>query len=245
MKNKLLLSLVTVAAVGAATATSVSAAENSGMKTTTDVGIGFKSDDDNAATEGPFKDNLAMVFRPTEFTFGMNNKAGSASTFNNKGKGRQYLVVNDDRKGTDKGQAWTVKAQMTPLKAGSEELANAKLTFGNGAAKLFSYELGTTPDPLKDDYIPNTVNDATDGTQATSLSPLTDPSGYSAGKTTTLEAGGAPIEMLAKEKNDADKTGGVAYQIENVKLNVLDTADLGGKQFTGTINWTLEKTVKP
>ncbi|MBP1042454.1 WxL domain-containing protein [Vagococcus sp. BWB3-3] len=242
MKNKLFLTLATIATVGAVSATTALAAENSASKTSTDVGIGFKSDKDNEPTEGPFKDNLALVFRPTEFQFGQSNKAGTASTFNNTRTGRQYIVVNDDRKGADKGQAWVVKAELSELTSGAETLANATLTFGNGAPKLFDYVLGTTPHPSKDDYIPADVNDQDNGDQATSLKPI------AAGDTTytavsgSLTAGGkTQVAILSKDATDATKVGGIAYQMENVKLEVVDTSNLGGKSFEGTMTWTLEK----
>ncbi|WP_314067973.1 WxL domain-containing protein [uncultured Vagococcus sp.] len=245
MKTKLFLGLATIMAVGAVSGTTALAADNTASKTSTDVGIGFKSDDDNSATEGPFKNNLAMVFRPTEFSFGMKNTAGAASTFSNTIKGNQYIVVNDDRSGTDKGQGWKVKAQMTELTSGTETLANATLSFGNGAAKLFAYDLGNTPDPSKtDDYLPNKVDDEA-GNKPNSLSDFASGDNvYTPGDIRTLKAGdGSQVTMLEKKVDAADKVGGVAYQIENVKLDVVDTAKLGGKQFTGSINWTLEKNI--
>lgn len=246
MKHKLLLSLATIAAVGVLSTTAMAAEENSATKTTTDIGIGFKSDDDNSVTDGPFKDNLAIVFRPTEFQFGSANKAGAATTFNNTRTGRQYIVVNDDRKGEDKGQSWSVKAQLSELKAGNEKLANATMTFGNATPKLYDYDLGTTPHPSKDDYLPNSVNDQTGGLLADSLTAIASPDGtYTTGSGSLAADGTSQMEVLAKKANSADKVGGIAYQIENVKLNVVDTSDLGGKNFTGTMSWTLEKTVQP
>lgn len=246
MNKKLLLSLATIAALTAVSTTTFAAEDkNSGTEANTDIGIGFGKGP-NAGTDGPFKDNLAMVFRPENFKFGTKNAAGSnANTFSNQTEGRQYLVVNDDRNDESKGQGWTMTGQMTALKSGTTELTNAKLSFGSDSSSLFTYTLGTEYDEVKQDYIPAEVNDNADGSQAASLAAL------AAGEkdkyitpVTTLQAGGGAVEVFQKTTADSQK-GGVAYQMENVKLNIVNDSSLAGKQFVGSVTWVLGKDVKP
>ena len=243
MKKQLaMVSLLSVAAVSMF-ATSADATVIKEAKT--DVGIQFKSDEGTVGEDGPFKDNLALVFRPGSFKFGNQEAVVGNATFNSiKPEKKQYLVVNDDRTEATT-PAWTLSANMSALVSGAGteavDLDGATLTYTLGDAK--SYAIGEFSEE-KNDYIP--VNPSDDASVLGTLAAGNDiVLGNGTSKTVSLTAASASkTAILAKSKANAVK-GGVATEITNVKLMVPDKGKkIAGKAFTGTVTWSLDDLAK-
>lgn len=202
----------------------------------TDVGVSFKATGPNTPGEnGPFKDNLALIWKPTAFTFGEQKAIADKATYNGTLSGQEYVVINDDRQDAETDR-WELKAKLTELKSkdGAAKLANASLAIGFDAPQ--SYELGTNPDSSGNDYTPNKPTKDYLG----ELAPNSD---IEASSTVTLTAGGEAHQVLAKTNKNAVK-GGVAAKISSTKLTVLSSKDLDGKSFNGQVIWTLDDFVK-
>lgn len=203
----------------------------------TDVGVNFKSDEPTVQGENkPYKNNLALVWKPSSFQFGEQKAVGNSATFSNTVQGNQHLIVNDDRKTAS--TPWALKASLSELKStdGSKSLAS-KLTFTLGDAQ--SYKIGDTIGE-DNDYIPNKPE------ASGSLGALDANAGITLGdgkvKAMTLEAGGATGQAILEKKAANDVKGGVATLITDAKLVVTDAqADqAAGESFTGYVTWTLD-----
>ena len=217
--------------------------------TTTDVGVSFKNDAPTIPAEDmkPYKNNLAVVWKPGSFQFGEQTAVAGTAIFNNiKGDNggtaannntelSQYLVVNDDRelKTEGKNSAWALRADMSALKTvdGAAELQAAKLTMDLNAPKM--YDIGTAIDPKDNDFVAN------EPWTAGVLTDFDSKSGIELAPTATLEAAGTSKVDIFTKKTANDFRSGVATTIQNVKLHVTD-AKQDGKAFTGTITWTLD-----
>ncbi|OTP46555.1 hypothetical protein A5884_003796 [Enterococcus sp. 7D2_DIV0200] len=130
-----------------------------------DLGIRFDTDGPVQPGPGPFKDNLALVWTPSKFDFGRQAATANIATYSNTVAGDQYIVVNDDRQGTETGEegakvvttsAWKVTASLSKLvsKDSSATELPSKLTFTLGDAQ--SYNIGEV-DPDTNDFLPNPI----------------------------------------------------------------------------------------
>ncbi|WP_430602050.1 hypothetical protein IGJ02_002259 [Enterococcus sp. DIV0724b] len=211
----------------------------------TDLGIRFDTDGPVKPGPGPFKDNLALVWTPSKFDFGRQSATANIATYSNTVAGDQYVVVNDDRKGTvaetpeeggtraETTSAWKVTASMSKLvsKDSSATELPSKLTFSLGDPQ--AYDIGEV-DPDTNDYLPNPVEG--------NLSALTDPSNIVIGKNVTLEAGNTTgTNIIAKTQADTVK-GGFATKLTDTKLTVTTGTGAAGKAFKGSVNWSLDNT---
>ncbi|MBO0441094.1 WxL domain-containing protein [Candidatus Enterococcus ikei] len=203
----------------------------------TDVGVNFKSDEPTVQGENkPYKDNLALVWKPSSFQFGEQKAVGNSATFSNVIQSNQYLIVNDDRKTAS--TPWALKASLSELKStdGSKSLAS-KLTFALSDAQ--SYTIGDTIGE-DNDYIPNKPE------ASGSLGTLDPNAGITLGdgkvKAMTLVAGETTGQAVLEKKAANDVKGGVATLIKDAKLVVTDAkADqAAGESFTGYVTWTLD-----
>lgn len=251
MKKAILATLLSATALTLFAAPASAATKN----TKTDVGVQFKSDDPTVETGDemkPYKNNLAVIFKPGSFEFGeVKSQIGSKTLNNIKGTNNgldatisptgQYLVVNDDRDpakqtGGTNG-AWNLTAQLSDLQTAdkAEKLTSAKLEFRLDGLK--KYNIGTALDTTGNDYIPAKPWDADVVTDfATNDSGVVAPD---ATKTLTLEAGVAQqVPILSKTAANSYRSG-VITSIRDVKLSVID-ANQKDKAFTGTITWTLD-----
>jgi hypothetical protein len=233
MKKALTITLFSAAALTLFAAPA--SAETNNKVQETEVGISFK-DNGTDIGEGPFKDNLAIVFKPGAFQFGQQATVGSLATYSNTVTEEQYLVINDDR--PDTKTVWEVTAQMSALKnkAGDKDLAS-KLTFNLDAAK--AYRIADTDASLvNNDYVPNRPE------KAGVLTDLDPSAGITLGDGTSsaveLVAGGDPAVIMAKKGTNEFKNG-VATLVKDTKLVVTDSKkiDAAGNTFTGKVTWTL------
>lgn len=209
---------------------------------TTDLGIRFETDGPNKPGEGPFKDNLAIAFVPSKFDFGSQKATGNIATYNNTVEGKQYFIVNEDRKAETEGgdlSAWNAKATLSAFSTGdaADDALNAKLTFNLGAVQ--KYNIGDKVDPTTNDFIPQ------DPSVAGALETLPKDDSIVLGGTdskVTLEAGGTTSTPILG-KNKANKsTGGFATEISNTKLVVATDKKSAGKAYKATLSWSLENT---
>lgn len=208
----------------------------------TDLGIRFDTDGPVKPGPGPFKDNLALVWTPSNFDFGRQAATANIATYSNTVAGDQYVVVNDDRQGTETGggetraettSAWKVSATLSKLvsKDSSATELPSKLTFTLGDPQ--SYDIGEV-DPDTNDFLPNPVEG--------NLGTLADPNNIVVGKSVTLEAGNTTAtNIIAKTQADAVK-GGFATKLTDTKLTVTTGTGAAGKAFKGSVNWSLDNT---
>lgn len=206
----------------------------------TDLGISFDTDGPVKPGEGPFKDNLALVWTPSKFDFGRQSATANIATYSNTVAGDQYVVVNDDRKGTateengeEKTSAWKVTATLSKLvsKDSSATELPSKLTFTLGNPQ--SYDIGEI-DPDTNDFLPNPIEG--------NLGTLADPNNIVVGRNVTLEAGNTTgTNIIAKTQEDSVK-GGFATKLSDTKLTVTTGTGAAGKAFKGSVNWSLDNT---
>lgn len=254
MKKQLVMaSLVSTAAV-ALFATTANAEEpvntNNDKVQQTDVGIEFKTDKGTLPGTGPYKDNLAIVWKPGSFNFGTQEALGSIKTYSNTVTKPQYIVVNDDRPdadATDKTRsAWELKAKLSALKTSvdTDPELPATLTYTLGDAQ--AYNIGDTI--VNDDYVPLDPEDpnsgALTGTALTGTDNITLGDTAAMTKTTmSLKAGDATgSKVMSKTQKNAFR-GGVASLITDTKLVVPDGSKAAGKSYSGKVTWTLSDTL--
>ncbi|MEI5990738.1 WxL domain-containing protein [Enterococcus crotali] len=251
MKKAIMVTLLSSAAL-MLVATPANAAEK---ETKTDVGVSFISDDPTVEAEDmrPFKNNLAVVFKPSSFQFGNQKAVGGIAMFANTTGDNggtignkpttdksQYIVVNDDRDYTQQGvdgknSPWTLKANLSELKTsdGAATLQSAKITMALNEPKL--YNIGAALNEDETDFIGNKP------WEEGALEALPNDTGVVAASTVTLEAGGTTKADIFTKKDANTFRKGVSSVIQNVKLNIVDSdqQNLGGKSFTGKVHWTL------
>lgn len=204
---------------------------------TSDVGIRFNTDGPEKPGPGPYKDNLALVWTPSEFNFGKQKPQANVATYSNTVADSQYLVVNDDRAATSgetTHSAWKTTATLSELKAtNGDETLSAKLTFGLSAPT--AYDIGEV-DEDTNDYLPNPPQGNT--------SALPEGNNIAIGQNVSLEAGStSATNVLSKTKADSYK-GGVATTVDKAKLVVTDAqgSAAAGKSFKGKVTWNLDNT---
>lgn len=210
----------------------------------TDVGIRFDTDGPVKPGPGPYKDNLAIIWTPSNFNFGKQKATANVATYSNTVQGDAYLVVNDDRASEEAAapekpkaeattSAWKLTATMSTLEAtgNSGTELPAKMTFTLGDVQ--SYDIGEV-DPDTNDFAPNPVEG--------NLGKLAENSDVTVNKAVTLEAGNTTaVQLMAKTKANAVKDG-FATKLSDTKLVVTSGKEAAGKNFKGTVNWSLDDT---
>lgn len=232
--KKIVITTVVASAVILAFAKPVHAEEVGVDKS--DVGVSFDTDGPVKPGPGPYKDNLALVWTPSKFTFGQQKATAGIATYNNTVVGDQYLVVNDDRQ-EETTSAWKTTATLSKMVSTDSTATElpAKLTFTLGAAE--AYDIGTTIDPDTNDYVANPITG--------NLSALTSGNivlGNSGSKNITLEAGNTTAQkIIGKSASDKVK-GGFATKLSQTRLVVTTGTGAAGKNFKGNVTWSLDNT---
>lgn len=247
MNKKLLAGLLTTATLGSLlVATNVDAAKSTEADNnehmSTDAGIAFF--DTNKPGPGPFENNLALAWAPVSFNFGNNDVTGIKGnvTYNQviDASKKQYVAVSDDRTAEDKLKGWKLEAELDAFENVADEtdtLAQAKLTFDLATPEKYNIDVKTS-----DKYgyaYPNVADDtsreAFDTTTAAYYK-LTTPVSLTA-------ADGLPQEVLSFNTDQSiSNTLGVASQVSNVKLKVLDHTNVANKKYASTVHWRLSVT---
>lgn len=202
-----------------------------------DVGVSFDTDGPVKPGPGPYKDNLALVWTPSKFTFGQQTATAGIATYNNTVVGDQYLVVNDDRTGSTTS-GWKVTAAFSDLVSTDSAATTlpAKLTFKLGDAE--AYDIGTIIDPDTNDYVANPI--------AGNLSALAADNkvviGQGGSKDITLEAGNTTAQQIIGKSEANAVKGGFATKLSQTKLVVTSGTGAAGKAFKGSVTWSLDDT---
>lgn len=242
MRKKLSLSLFSLATLLLFVTITQKTSAASSFSDTSDVGVTFYDGPIDNGNNKPYKNNLALVWKPSQFDFGSHKAVQSIVTYNNTigdEKNKQYLIVNDDRQdATTSG--WSLSAKLSKLTSYDKDQSNltAKLIYNLGT--LQSYDIGTNIDETTEDYIPNNPNE-----NPKCLSKLPANSGVAlgvSGENAVLDAGGTSSTIIMKKDNPNQSKGGFATEINKVQLIVVNAQKdkAGGKTYHGTVTWTLD-----
>lgn len=215
VKKKIIAGLLTSASIlGVCTAGgAVSAAEVDSVDTT--VGIGF-----SGHAPGPNPGPLELKWAPISLDFGSSNTVNTATeAFAEESGSKKYVVVKDERAGqTDK---WQVSAKLGNLMSGTAQLAGATLKFDTA---LQGYQGDAAPESPGSIVPP-------EGTATTVVAASLDQ--------------GASAQVLFEDGTAGSGTyqGASAMEMNNIKLEVPGNIAVAGKQYTGTLTWSLDDTV--
>ena len=204
-------------------------------ETNTGVGIGFSNADDNTIVPGPYDKALSLINKPTAFKFGTENESSAlSSVYYQQLKTKQYIAVYEDRD-ADKQTNWKLTAKLSDLVSTTDATKKLASTMTMNSADISSFSLDDQRDKVTGD-LPQTIEKLPDLTK------------YAEGKVT----GAATVSLEAGASGSSDimigtKAGskGFAAEIRNVQLavNSGQKDDTNGKQFTGTVSWSLEDTI--
>lgn len=186
---------------------------------TTNVGVGFTSETTQPGVDG----DLAISWFPTDLNFGnAHNATGSAQTFPLLGAQERWLEVKDMRGTNPTTAEWKLTAAMSALTADAGvSLAGAKLNFKTGT-DLYD-NTGNLSAPHNG--LPVYAGTAADLSTSNQFS---------------LTATQAATSIM--EQGTATGNEKVAMFMDNFELVIGGDAQ-AGKQYTGTLTWTLDDTI--
>ncbi|MGX7244361.1 hypothetical protein ACWOC1_05875 [Enterococcus quebecensis] len=233
MNKKLLGTLVLGLSIGAVLLPQ--AAQAAEREANTGVGIGFSNDDDNTIIPGPYDEALSLINKPTAFKFGTENEASAlSSVYYQQLKEKQYIAVYEDRD-ADQQTSWKLTAKLSDLVSTTDATKKLVSTMTMNSASISTFDL-------------TDQRDKETGKLPTTISSLPDLKQYTEDKVT----GVTKVSLVAGATGSSDimvgtKPGskGFAAEIRNVQLavNSGQKDDTNGKQFTGTVSWSLEDTI--
>ena len=210
-----LLASATVLGVFVAGGTALAAEKDSHD---TEVGIGF-----SAHTVPPGTDPLTILWAPINFDFGTTNTVNTAAaTFNETSAANRYVVVEDDRVETN-ADKWELTAKLSDMKDGTVQLTGATLSF----------------DAVKKAYTGTAAPEAPGSIIApTALHTATVPA------TQTLAQSATAVKVMEDDGGGTSSyKGTTAVEMSNIKMNVPGNAAQAGKQYKGTLTWSLDDTI--
>lgn len=218
MKKKLFASLLASATLLSIFAAGIGANASVKDSEDTEVGIGF-----SGHIEPPGTDPLTLKWAPQNLDFGSANAVNAAAAvFNEESGAKKYVVVSDGRPDTV-GDKWELTAQLSDLKAGSAQLTGATLEY---SATKKGYQ-GTAAPEVAGSIIP-----ATAAHTATVVA------------SSTLTQGAAAVKVMDDDGGSTSSyKGDTAMEMDNIKLNVPGGVAQSGKQYTGTVTWSLDDTI--
>ncbi len=223
-----------VLSVGAVTASAADQTNVNQDAEETKVEVKLFEDDGNNPGKGPFKDRLAIVWKPNAFTFaGTATNAKTDLINNNPKKGTQVVTVNDDRETIT---PWELSAKLSNLTSSGGNLASVMTITTN--EKLYHYDMG---DPVKDaagnlelERVPVDHENHQEIAGGATVS-LTD--------SIRLDAGGSKMPVIKKTDSTALTNGnGVTGYVGDSKLTIADGVAAAAGTYEGVIEWTLEAT---
>lgn len=216
MKKKLLAGFLASASVlGVCVAGGTALADTAD----TEVGIGFTGHE-----AGVTPGDLEIKWAPTAFDFGTANTVNTiVNAFPEESGTNKYVVVSDKRAETNADE-WKLTAKMSNIMSGSAQLTGATLEFD--AAKK-AYNGTAAPEAAGSITAPTASHTAT----ITSAS-------------VSLVQGAAATEVMTDDGGGTSSyKGATALEMENIELNVPASVAVAGKQYTGTLTWSLEDTI--
>lgn len=230
MKKQLisgLLASATVVGICLAAAPAANAAPVAGGST--DGSVGFTG---HVPPTTPSGGDLDLLWVPGSFEFGnANTNSTAAKTYNATNGATKYAVVKDER--NTNGTAgtpneWKLTAKATKLQDGSDALTGAQYKFSGNVLKSYVSASG------QDTEVPESA-----GAISATLP---------AGTTTTavanvvLPADGT-TEVKVMEAADPAVDGKYAAELNSIQLSVPANTSKDGKQYTGTIAWSLDDAI--
>lgn len=233
MNKKVLGTLVLGLSIGAVLLPTV--AQASERESNTGVGIGFSNDDANTIIPGPYDQALSLMNKPTAFKFGTENEASAlSSVYYQQVKDKQYIAVYEDRD-ADQQTSWKLTAKLSELVSTTDATKTLTSTMTMNSADISSFSI-------------EDQRDKETGKLPTIIEKLPDLTKYAEDKVTgvakvSLEAGATGSSDIMVGTKPGSK--GFAAEIRNVQLSVNSGQKdkTNGKQFTGTVSWSLEDTI--
>lgn len=188
----------------------------------TRVGIGFTGHD-----PGPGTGDLRLAWAPIEFDFGKANEVNTlVQDFDEDTGSNKYLVVQDLR-ATDPANTWELTAGLSNLTSGSSRLIGAELNY-DVAIKDYNGDGSELPEQS------GVVTTLTDRTAVLSNSATTGSETF---------AQGDPAKVVMSDVAES-YNGFTAMEMTNIKLNVPANIAQAGRQYSGTLTWSLDDTVQ-
>ncbi|ALS00025.1 hypothetical protein ATZ33_01090 [Enterococcus silesiacus] len=233
MNKKVLGTLVLGLSIGAVLLPQ--AAQAADREANTGVGIGFSNDDPNTIIPGPYDEALSLINKPTAFKFGTENEASAlSSVYYQQVAGKQYIAVYEDR--DDKDQTnWKLNAKLSPLVSTTDATKKLEATMTMNSANISTFSLDDQRD-AETGKLPNTIE------ALPALTKYTEEKVKGVTKVTLKAGENGSSDILVGTKPGKK---GFASEIRNVQLAVTagQKEETNGKQFTGTVSWSLEDTI--
>lgn len=180
----------------------------------------------------PSNGDLDLVWVPRSFEFGNSNTNTTAATTYNAANGAtKYVVVRDRRVAngtTQTPNAWELTAKASTLADGGAVLTGAQYTFSGNQLKNYNSVSGAdTEAPESTGAIDNAL-----------------PGGHTAAVTAnvTLPADGT-TSVKVMEATATAIDGKYAAELNNISLVVPANTSQEGKQYKGTVDWSLDDTI--
>lgn len=214
MKKKLLAGmLASISLVGICfSSTSAFAAPVDDQET--EVGIGFSGH--TPGTPG----DLEFKWKPDKFDFGSANTVNTvAQDFTEESGANKYIIISDDRAAANTNE-WKVTVEMGKLMSGSAQLSGAVLNFN---AALMAYNGTGTEAPESAGMITLPTAAHTANVVATQ----------------SLVQDAAAVTAMTDSGASGSYKGMSAMEITDIELAVPANIAQSGKQYTGTVTWTL------
>ena len=212
-----LLASATVLGVFVAGGTALAAEKDSHD---TEVGIGF-----SAHTPPPGTDPLTILWAPINFDFGTTNTVNTAAaTFNETSAANRYVVVEDDRVESN-ADKWELTAKLSDMKDGTVQLTGATLSF-DAVKKAYMGTGAEAPEETGMIAAPTALHTAT------------------VTASQTLAQSATAVKVMEDDGGGTSSyKGTTAVEMSNIKMNVPGDAAQAGKQYKGTLTWSLDDTI--
>lgn len=186
----------------------------------TEVGIGFTGH--TPIDPDPTLEDLTLAWVPARLDFGSDNEVNTVATdFTEVSGANKYVVVKDNRTDDARDQ-WKLTAGLSDIMSGSSKLNSATLGF---ATEVKDYN--------------------GDGTEAPEvagvITPKVNATATVASATQSLAQSTSGISMMT----DATTSyrGFTAMELSDIKLSVPANVGQEGKQYVGTLTWSLDDTI--
>lgn len=216
MKKKLLAGVLASATVlGVCMAGGSALAADLPDTVETKAGIGFT--DYNEGGTG----DLAIKWAPGNFDFGTTNKVEDTATSYNEDSGaKKYVVIEEKRTGA----SWELTVGLSDIKSGSAQLTGATLEFD---AAVQAYQGTATPESPGSIVAPTAAHTAT-----------------VASAKQVLNQGVNNQSVMQDDGNGTSSyKGTTALEMANIKMNVPAGVAKEGRQYSGTVTWSLDDIV--
>ncbi|MBO0459899.1 WxL domain-containing protein [Enterococcus hulanensis] len=184
----------------------------------TTLGIGFS---DHSTPPGT--GDLTMKWAPIKFNFGTSNQVNTvANAFSEESGVKKYVVVSDARaeSGADK---WDLTAKISNIASGPTQLVGATLSFDTAKQAYQGVDAPEAPGSI--------------------IAPTLAHTAVVSANQTLAQGATATVVMSDDGSSTSSYKGMTALEMDNIELNVPANAAEAGKQYTGTLTWSLDDTI--